>query len=118
MVVPVSIRIPKTLEMKLRESLIGRDGSRYQANSDLTKALESALGCNIKKFNFFLPDHLNSVDTNGDHSNSVKSNGDHSSSDISLDLKPKAEDLDDGKRVLNLVNYYHFSMSLLFFEPI
>ena len=26
-----------------------------KANKDLTKALETALGCNIRNFNFFLP---------------------------------------------------------------
>ena len=102
MVVPVSIRIPKSLELKLRESLIGRDGTRYRANSDLTKALESALGCNIKNFNFFMPDNSNSVKSNTDNSNSVrsnadisnsvKSNADNSSPDVSLDLNVKPKD--------------------------
>jgi hypothetical protein len=56
LVVPLSIRIPKSLELKLRSLLVENNGIGYQANTDLTKALESALGCSIKNFNFFLPE--------------------------------------------------------------
>ena len=56
LVVPVSIRIPKALELKLRSVLVNENGLGYRANTDLTKALESALGCSIKNLDFFLPE--------------------------------------------------------------
>ena len=57
MVVPVSIRIPKAMELKLQSLLVKEGGTGYRANSALTKALETALGCSIKNFNFFLPEN-------------------------------------------------------------
>ena len=65
---PVSISVPKALKNLLRQSLIARNGS-YEAKRDLTKALETALGCNIRNFNCILSDKGDHVDSKPPNNN-------------------------------------------------
>ena len=49
----MSINVPKALKNLLRQSLVARNGN-FEAKQDLTKALETALGCSIRNFNCVL----------------------------------------------------------------
>ena len=52
---PVSISVPNALKNLLRQYLIDRNGSD-KAKQDLTKALETALGCSIRNLNCIFSD--------------------------------------------------------------
>ena len=74
---PVSISVPNALKNLLRQYLIDRNGSD-KAKQDLTKALETALGCSIRNLNCIFSDDDDRLDSEPLNNNEAKTSFDHS----------------------------------------